>query len=610
MYNSKGKNVIIDISNKRGKIMDVERESCSTMDDIKKKEIQDAIAEGDYQQAESLLQEYKKMFTNYDDIIAILDAGIGEYYGDRQRVWDAIRKGLTSNGKNYELYVMLGNYYLTENMYQSYLCYENALFYCDVVEDKNEIRQLLYQLHDQYNIMVNQTTIVVLLKNSIEFTKLCIKSIRLTISDSIRKIIVVDSGSADGSVEWLKNQKDILLVENIEKINFSTGCNQGIEKSLGNSDIFILDSDTVLPPNALFWLRMGLYSKKENGVARSISNLEIDPQKFDLINNISDLFLVGEQINIPMRYSQENKISLNPFAFLVKAPVLERIGMFDEKFSLDEYGARDFGLRILASGYKNVLCKNSFIIHFGTEFRMEKTAEYTNILVDNQNRLNEKWGFNVGYYLYPRQELAKLVDEPTEKPLKILDIGCGCGALIGYLKGIYPNAEMFGIELNSEVAKIASSMGKVVCGDVEKKEFAWEKDYFDYIIMGDVLEHLMTPEYVLKRFYKCLKTGGHIIVSMPNVKHYSVLLPLLRHDIFPYSDAGILDRTHVKMYTGVEIHNLLTRSGYKIEIINCTKFGQPNREDDEIIDVLTSLMKQPSKESFLAYQYIFKAVKR
>ena len=572
------------------------------MEDIKKEEIQDAIAEGDYQQAEMFLKKYQKIFTKYD-------AGIGEYYGNRERVWEAIQKGLRFNSRNYELYVMLGNYYLAENMYQSYLCYENALFYCDDPEDKIEIGKLLYQLKDQYNIEMNPTTIVILARDSIEFIKLCIKSIRLTIPDTIRKIIVVDSGFTDGSVEWLKNQEDILLVENIEKVNFSTGCNQGIGKSLGKSDIFILDSDTVLPPNALFWLRMGLYDKQENGVAGSISNLETNSKKFDLANNISDLFLISEQINIPMRYSQENKIYLNQFAFLVKYSVLEKIGLFDEKFSLDEYGARDFGLRVLAAGYKNILCKNSFIIHFGTEFSEEKTAEYKNILLDNRSKLNEKWGFDVNYYLYPRQELAMLVEESTEKPLKILDIGCGCGALIGYLKGIYPNAEVFGIELNPEVAKIASAMGSVVCGDVEEKDFAWEKEYFDYIIMGDVLEHLMTPENVLTRLYKCLKTGGHIIVSMPNVKHYSVLIPLLCHDIFPYSDAGILDRTHVKMYTGVEIHNLLTRTGYEIETVNCTKFGQPNRKDDEIIDMLTSFMKQPSKESFLAYQYIFKAVK-
>ena len=76
---------------------------------IKKDKIQNLITKGNYQQAEELLQECRRESIEYDDIIAILDAGIGEYYGDRQRVWEAIRKGLMFNIRNYELYVMLGN---------------------------------------------------------------------------------------------------------------------------------------------------------------------------------------------------------------------------------------------------------------------------------------------------------------------------------------------------------------------------------------------------------------------------------------------------------------------------------------------------------------------
>lgn len=96
-------------------------------ENIEKKKIQNVIEKGNYHQAEKLLQEYKEKFTAYDDVIAIFDAGIGDYYGDRGRVGESIRKGLMFNSRNYELYVMLGNYYLSENMNQSYLCYENAL---------------------------------------------------------------------------------------------------------------------------------------------------------------------------------------------------------------------------------------------------------------------------------------------------------------------------------------------------------------------------------------------------------------------------------------------------------------------------------------------------
>ena len=92
-------------------------------------EIRDAIKNGDPQKADYLLEQYVQNTGRQNDTIAILDACIGDLSGDRMRIWDAIRNGLLFNYRNYELYVMLGDYYQSENLEQSYLCYENALYY-------------------------------------------------------------------------------------------------------------------------------------------------------------------------------------------------------------------------------------------------------------------------------------------------------------------------------------------------------------------------------------------------------------------------------------------------------------------------------------------------
>ena len=123
---------------------------------------QKEILSGNYEAAENLLQKYKMEAAQYNDTIAILDASIGLHYGDSLRVWNAVCKGLLFNCRNYELYIMLGNYYLSENPYQSYLCYENALFHCDTYEDKHIIEELLGQLAGQYNISVHKAAIIIL----------------------------------------------------------------------------------------------------------------------------------------------------------------------------------------------------------------------------------------------------------------------------------------------------------------------------------------------------------------------------------------------------------------------------------------------------------------
>jgi GT2 family glycosyltransferase len=45
------------------------------------------------------------------------------------------------------------------------------------------------------------------------------------------EIIVVDNASTDGSIEYLKNENDVILIENKENVGFAAGVNQGVEKS-------------------------------------------------------------------------------------------------------------------------------------------------------------------------------------------------------------------------------------------------------------------------------------------------------------------------------------------------------------------------------------------
>ena len=217
-------------------------------------------------------------------------------------------------------------------------------------------------LIEECGIKVRRSSIVILSYNSLSYTKLCIESIRKTTSEMAREIIVVDNASTDGSVEWLREQEDIVLIENSENMGFPRGCNQGIEASFADTDIFLLNSDTILSVNALFWLRMGLYSAKENGMVGSVSNNARDQIGVRGVDDISELLTFGEKNNVPMRFPYEARLTLIGFALLIKREVIDRIGVLDERFSPGNYEDTDYCLRAVNAGYRNILCKNSFII--------------------------------------------------------------------------------------------------------------------------------------------------------------------------------------------------------------------------------------------------------
>lgn len=573
-----------------------------------KTNILNCINQQDYMKALEYYLIYEDYGYIFDDSIAILGASIFHYFGERDNEWEAIRKGLQYNYANYELYVMLGNYYLEQNLSQAYLCYENALFYCHVNEDKDIISSMIEQLKTEYHITVPKASIIILSYNLVEYTRQCIESIRSNTPKSAREIIVVDNASKDGSVEWLREQSDIILIENTENLGFPKGCNQGIQASSPDSDIFLLNNDTIITPNSLFWLRMGLYENDMVGSTGSVSNYVSNEQQINgNWKNIEDIINFSNSNNIPMKYPYEFKLRLIGFALLIKRTVLNEVGLLDEIFTPGNCEDDDYSLRILKSGHYNILCKNSFILHFGScSFKKDK-RNYSELIIKNRIKLNTKYNINLQYHMYSRPEITDLISKNPESPLQILDIGCGCGAVMAKLKSLYPFSTLHGIEIVPEAADISKTFGNVICGNVEEIEFTYPENYFDYCILGDVLEHLHDPQKMLARLHKHMKKDGHIILSMPNVKHWSVLLPLLKQDKFTYGNDGILDKAHVKMYTFHEILKLIILSGYEVQNHIYTTTEAPSEEDNKIINELVKYMDNPNITTFMAYQYIFLA---
>jgi len=160
-----------------------------------------------------------------------------------------------------------------------------------------------------------------------------------------------------------------------------------------------------------------------------------------------------------------------------------------------------------------------------------------------------------------RLDIIDLI-EPKDK--KILDIGCAMGKTSFELKK-RGAAFVAGIELSEKVGSEASKLlDKVIIGDIEKIDPPFEKEYFDYIIYGDVLEHLTDPWEILTKCAKYLKKDGFVIASIPNIRHYSVINDLVFKGKWPYVEEGIICKSHLRFFTLDEIKKLFAESNYKI----------------------------------------------
>ncbi|MGI5828252.1 MAG: class I SAM-dependent methyltransferase [Patescibacteria group bacterium] len=188
-----------------------------------------------------------------------------------------------------------------------------------------------------------------------------------------------------------------------------------------------------------------------------------------------------------------------------------------------------------------------------------------------------------GYYSQVRSDLFPFIAQGKHK---ILDVGCGEGKTLAELKKLGKAWYTAGIDICPEaVARAKKVLDKALVGDIENISLPWAKDYFDYIILADVLEHLTDPWTTVHQLKKNLKNDGFLIVSVPNIRNITILKNLIFDKDWTYRDRGILDKTHLRFFTLKTIQALLKNEGFSILEVreNLPQLNKPKRFLNQLV---------------------------
>lgn len=144
---------------------------------------------------------------------------------------------------------------------------------------------------------------------------------------------------------------------------------------------------------------------------------------------------------------------------------------------------------------------------------------------------------------------------------RVLDLGCATGALATALR--QNDCSVVGVDIDATALELASSScERVVQMDLERGDLRTaDLGKFDVIVAADILEHLRTPERLLRILPELLNPHGYLVTSVPNISHGSVRLALLCGQ-FPYRETGLLDETHVRFYTRTSMCDMLRDGGF------------------------------------------------
>lgn len=167
------------------------------------------------------------------------------------------------------------------------------------------------------------------------------------------------------------------------------------------------------------------------------------------------------------------------------------------------------------------------------------------------------------YFDRERSDLFHLLNGINRSFERVLDVGCGAGVNAKFFRQLAGINLLVGVEIAHDAAEQARRFYDYVIEDTIESE-PLQGENFDLIFCGDVLEHLFDPWKTFKYLCESLVPGGYILVSIPNIRHISILKSLFLQGNFLYEDSGLLDRGHIRFFTRNSVSTLFLENQCEI----------------------------------------------
>ena len=199
---------------------------------------------------------------------------------------------------------------------------------------------------------------------------------------------------------------------------------------------------------------------------------------------------------------------------------------------------------------------------------------------------NQKYNRDNGYKYYAdysdiqRIKIAlKLIkdslNESQEEKFRILDVGCGDGFISEKILKLDPKkAEIYGIDSAEEALKKAKGRGiEIKTGDIQKK-WPFEKNFFDLIFAGEIIEHIFDVKKFLDEIQRVLKKNGLLILTTPNLASFEDRIKFL-FGINPTHVTPIHDylHFHIRPFTKFSLKRALKENGFEVEKVTSNVFN-------------------------------------
>lgn len=237
--------------------------------------------------------------------------------------------------------------------------------------------------------------IVMLTWNALAYTKSCLAALQEVTDHPAWRLIVVDNGSTDGTVDWLLGLGWPTVIQNEKNLGFTRGCNIGIEATKPDEDVVLMNNDVVVTdPGWLSALQDVAYADGETGV---VGARLVDPNGTiaHLGTYMPPVTLWGQQMGGLERdinqASRDRPVEGVVFAqAYITRECIERVGVLDEEF-FAYYEDSDYCFRAARAGLKVMFSGRVSSVHHNNVTTRENGVDFWSMFDKSKKIFRRKW---------------------------------------------------------------------------------------------------------------------------------------------------------------------------------------------------------------------------
>jgi GT2 family glycosyltransferase/tetratricopeptide (TPR) repeat protein len=236
------------------------------------------------------------------------------------------------------------------------------------------------------------TSIIIPNLNGMPHMVTAVESLRRTTPGPV-ELIVVDNGSDDGSLEWLRGQPDIHLLEMGENLGAPAARNRGLAVARGET-IVLCDNDVVFTPGWRPALLAHLEAWPDIGMVGPMSDYVIGTQKLadaPAQDGPVDLDTFASDFHKERHGGHTYSHRLILFFLIARREIFDKIGGIDEGYGRWGFEDDDLCVRVRLAGYKMRVAKDCFIRHLGSQTAKSANLDYDRLLLENWAVFKNKW---------------------------------------------------------------------------------------------------------------------------------------------------------------------------------------------------------------------------